>query len=86
MNPLGEPFDPNAFDSNALGPDGRPQFIQTPQGYSSNQGPGQKIRFLLGEVQQLDTSTSMGRPTTSANFRSKDRALPKAMLAARVQR
>jgi uncharacterized protein YfaS (alpha-2-macroglobulin family) len=41
-----------------LGPDGKPQFIQTPKEYSSNLGSGQKIRFLLNEVQQLDTSTN----------------------------
>jgi uncharacterized protein YfaS (alpha-2-macroglobulin family) len=41
-----------------LGPAGRPQFIQPPKEYSSNLGSGQKIRFLLDEVQQLDTSTN----------------------------
>src|SRR6266571_1600922 len=41
-----------------LGPDGKPQFIQAPKQYASNLGAGQKIRFLLDEVQQLDTSTN----------------------------
>jgi uncharacterized protein YfaS (alpha-2-macroglobulin family) len=41
-----------------LGPDGRPQFIQTPKEYSVKAGAGQKIRFLLQEVQHLDTSTN----------------------------
>src|SRR5262249_40667884 len=41
-----------------LGPDGKPQFIQVPKDYSSNLGAGPKIRFLLDEVQRLDTSTN----------------------------
>ncbi len=41
-----------------LGPDGKPQFIQPPKQYASDLGAGQKIRFLLAEVQQLDTSTN----------------------------
>ncbi len=41
-----------------VGPDGKPQFIQTPKEYSSNLGGGPKIRFLLEEVQDLDTSTN----------------------------
>jgi uncharacterized protein YfaS (alpha-2-macroglobulin family) len=39
-----------------LGPDGQPRFFATPVLYSSDLGDGPKIRFLLGEVQQLDTS------------------------------
>ena len=41
-----------------LGPDGKPQFIQAPGQYSSKLGSGQKIRFLLEEVQRLDSSTN----------------------------
>jgi hypothetical protein len=41
-----------------LGPDGKPQFIQTPREYASQLGNGQKIRFLLDEVQRLDVSTN----------------------------
>jgi len=41
-----------------LGPDGKPQFIQTPKEYAAQLGNGQKIRFLLDEVQQLDVSTN----------------------------
>lgn len=39
-----------------LGPDGKPQFIQTPKNYSPDLASGQKIRFLLQEIQQLDRS------------------------------
>jgi hypothetical protein len=41
-----------------LGPDGLPQFIQTPREYSATLGNGPKIRFLLDEVRRLDTSTN----------------------------
>lgn len=39
-----------------LGPDGRPQFLQTPAAYSSELGAGPRIRYLLAEIQRLDTS------------------------------
>ncbi len=39
-----------------LGPDGRPQFLETPKTYSPALGAGPKIRFLLDEIQRLDTS------------------------------
>ncbi len=41
-----------------LGPDGRPHFMQTPAAYAADLGDGLKIRFLLAEVQQLDTSAN----------------------------
>jgi uncharacterized protein YfaS (alpha-2-macroglobulin family) len=41
-----------------LGPDGKPQFIQTPKDYAAQLGNGPKIRFLLDEVQRLDVSTN----------------------------
>jgi uncharacterized protein YfaS (alpha-2-macroglobulin family) len=41
-----------------LGPDGRPQFIQTPAEYSAALGNGPKIRFLLNEARRLDTSAN----------------------------
>lgn len=41
-----------------LGPDGKPQFIEVPKAYSADLGAGQKIRYLLAEIQQLDTSTN----------------------------
>jgi alpha-2-macroglobulin len=41
-----------------LGQEGKPQFIQPPKEYSPELGSGQKIRFLLAEVQQLDISTN----------------------------
>jgi uncharacterized protein YfaS (alpha-2-macroglobulin family) len=41
-----------------VGPDGQPQFIQTPSQYAPNLGGGPKIRFLLGEIQHLDDSTN----------------------------
>ena len=41
-----------------LGPDGKPQFIQSPATYTTNLASGQKIRFLLNEAQSLDTSTN----------------------------
>jgi len=39
-----------------LGPDGKPQFVETPKAYASALGEGPKIRYLLDEVQRLDTS------------------------------
>lgn len=39
-----------------LGPDGKPQFLVTPKEYSTQLGDGLKIRFLLDEVQRLDSS------------------------------
>ncbi len=39
-----------------LDADGKPQFVQTPKAYASGLGEGPKIRFLLDEVQRLDTS------------------------------
>lgn len=39
-----------------LGPDGKPQFVETPKAYASGLGEGPKIRYLLDEVQRLDTS------------------------------
>jgi hypothetical protein len=41
-----------------LGADGKPQFVEKPRAYASDLGAGQKIRFLLDEVRQLDTSTN----------------------------
>ena len=41
-----------------LGPDGAPRFFPTPDAYAATLGDGPKIRFLLGEVQTLDTSES----------------------------
>jgi hypothetical protein len=41
-----------------LGPDGKPQFIQVPREYSAQLGRGQRIRYLLDEVQRLDASTN----------------------------
>lgn len=39
-----------------LGLDGKPKFITAPDDYSADLGAGSKIRFLLQEIQQLDTS------------------------------
>jgi len=39
-----------------LGPDGKPRFVKTPRAYASGLGEGPKIRYLLDEVQRLDTS------------------------------
>jgi len=39
-----------------LGPDGEPQFVPTPESYDAKLPAGQKIRFLLAEVQRLDES------------------------------
>jgi len=39
-----------------FGPDGKPQFVETPNAYESGLGEGPKIRYLLDEVQRLDTS------------------------------
>ncbi|MCH8807451.1 MAG: hypothetical protein IH986_15390, partial [Planctomycetes bacterium] len=39
-----------------VGADGRPRFITTPQRYVTGLGDGQKVRFLLDEIQKLDTS------------------------------
>src|SRR5205823_4294132 len=39
-----------------LGADGRPQFLETPKEYSADLGAGPKIRFLLEEIQRLDSS------------------------------
>ncbi len=39
-----------------LGPDGQPRFFSTPPSYAANLGDGAKIRFLLDEVQHLDTT------------------------------
>jgi uncharacterized protein YfaS (alpha-2-macroglobulin family) len=39
-----------------LGLDGKPQFVETPKAYASGLGEGPKIRYLLDEVQRLDTS------------------------------
>ncbi len=41
-----------------LGPDGLPRFFPMPDAYAATLGDGPKIRFLLGEVQTLDTSES----------------------------
>jgi uncharacterized protein YfaS (alpha-2-macroglobulin family) len=41
-----------------LGPDGQPRFFPTPDAYAATLGDGPKIRFLLNEVQTLDTSES----------------------------
>ncbi|HEY0257421.1 MAG TPA: hypothetical protein VGC39_08255, partial [Candidatus Methylacidiphilales bacterium] len=41
-----------------LGPDGQPRFFPTPNVYASTLGDGPKIRFLLNEIQALDTSDS----------------------------
>ncbi len=39
-----------------LGPDGKPRFLATPAAYAPDLGDGPKIRFLLDEIQRLDTS------------------------------
>jgi hypothetical protein len=39
-----------------VGSDGLPQFLPTPTAYAPDLGDGPKIRFLLDEVQHLDTS------------------------------
>jgi alpha-2-macroglobulin len=39
-----------------LDPDGHPRFLATPASYAAELGDGPKIRFLLEEVQALDTS------------------------------
>jgi len=39
-----------------LDPDGKPRFMTTPAEYAANLGDGPKIRFLLEEIQGLDTS------------------------------
>lgn len=36
--------------------DGKPKFIETPKEYSRDLGDGPKIRFLLDEIQRLDTT------------------------------
>ncbi len=41
-----------------VGPDGRPQFLATPKEYSTQLGDGLKVRFLLDEIQRVDTSES----------------------------
>ncbi len=41
-----------------LASNGQPEFIQSPATYASNQGAGQKIRFLLDEVERLDISAN----------------------------
>jgi uncharacterized protein YfaS (alpha-2-macroglobulin family)/tetratricopeptide (TPR) repeat protein len=51
-----------------LGPDGQPRFLATPSAYASDLGDGPKIRFLLDEIQQLDTSESRD-DTARAIFR-----------------
>ena len=39
-----------------LNPDGKPRFLGKPDAYAADLGDGPKIRFLLDEVRQLDTS------------------------------
>lgn len=39
-----------------LASDGTPMFVETPQAYEARLGEGPKIRYLLDEVQRLDTS------------------------------
>ena len=51
-----------------LGPDGQPRFLSTPANYEPGLGDGPKIRFLLDEVQHLDTSESRD-DTARALFR-----------------
>jgi uncharacterized protein YfaS (alpha-2-macroglobulin family)/tetratricopeptide (TPR) repeat protein len=38
------------------GPDGKPRFIAIPDKYTAELGAGQKIRFLLDEIQRVDPS------------------------------
>jgi alpha-2-macroglobulin len=51
-----------------LGPDGQPRFMAIPTAYAANLGDGPKIRFLLEEVQHLDTSETRD-DTARALFR-----------------
>lgn len=44
--PTGVPLDAN----------GKPRFVTTPRAYSARLAPGPRIRFLLSEIQALDTS------------------------------
>lgn len=44
-----------------LGPDGQPYFAPTPQQYSAELGDGLKIRFVLEEIERLDTSVNRSR-------------------------
>lgn len=39
-----------------LGSDGKPRFLSTPADYAAGLGDGPKIRFLLEEIEKLDTS------------------------------
>jgi hypothetical protein len=41
-----------------VGPDGKPQFLAVPDAYAPTLGEGPKIRFLLEEIQRLDTSAT----------------------------
>lgn len=50
---FGEPAPPTGIP---LGPDGKPQFIKLPQAYAAALGDGPKIRYLLDEIQKLDTT------------------------------
>lgn len=38
------------------GPDGQPRFVTMPPAYTPTLDPGEKVRFLLAEVERLDTS------------------------------
>ncbi len=60
-----------------LGPDGKPLFMITPAAYAADLGDGLKIRFLLNEVQRLDTSETRD-DCARALFSSRD-DLPRSL-------
>src|SRR5262249_26969580 len=37
-----------------LKPDGKPHFVSVPERYSANLKPGEKVLYLLGEIERLD--------------------------------